>query len=128
MQYGFQLMAFRPTRAIAGEGGACVSVKVNGRQMGPGGMRDEKGRPIYRTILFDQERAHGGTPAADRKPSRKTPCQMWMDGAARRKEEREASMAQLKGILPNEDIEKMRQAQETTEREVTGPHTSGNRS
>jgi hypothetical protein len=41
-----------------------------------------------------------------------------MDGAAQRKKERETTIAQLKDVLPEAEIKKMRQVQESTEREV----------
>jgi hypothetical protein len=73
----------------------------------------------YRAILLEREGAGGEKMAAFREGLKKTPYQEWMDGAAERKREREASYAQLVGILPAAEIEKTRQQQEAIEREVT---------
>jgi hypothetical protein len=178
VEYRFALMAFRPTRRIAGEGAVCLSVTVNSRQSGS--LRDAEGRLIYiegdrgkpstnpnisdsrvpktatqvygelwnvpgersmatalfvtagempwkpvsreeyyRAVLFDAEGANGEKLAALREGLKKTPYQEWMDGAAQRKKDRDEALAQSKGILPAVEIEKSRQAQEATEREVT---------
>lgn len=45
VEYALTLMFFHPSRAIAGEGGSCVAVRVNGVQSGR--MRDAQGRDIY---------------------------------------------------------------------------------
>lgn len=178
VEYRLSLVHFHPTRAIAGEGGICISVIVNGPQSGR--ILDAEGREIYiegdrgkpstnpnisdsrvpqkatqvygdlwnvpgersiadvlfvtagelpwkpvsreefyRASLFELEGANGEKLAEYREGLKKTPYQQWMEGAAQRKADREAAMAQLKGILPDSAIEEMRQTQETTEREVT---------
>lgn len=178
VQYHLALMAYRPTKAIAGEGTVCIRVTVNGVQSGR--MRDASGREIYieaergkpstkatisdyrvphsatmvygelwnvprersmadvlfvtagalpwepvsrekfyEAILLEVEGANGERQAAYRESLQKTPYQQWMEGAAKRKADREAAMAQLRGMLPAADLEKMRQTQEATEREVT---------
>ena len=73
----------------------------------------------YRASLFELEGASGEKLAEFRAGLQKTPYQQWMEGAAQRKADREAAVAQLKGIIPDSAIEKMRQIQESTEREVT---------
>jgi hypothetical protein len=178
VQYNLALGHYRPTKAIAGEGSACISVQVNGTQSGR--LRDAQGREIYieadrgrpstdlnisdsrvpqkatqvygelwnvrrersildvlfvtagelpwkpvsreeyyRAVMFDLEGADGEKLAGYREGLKKTPYQVWMEGAAQRKADHAAAMAQLKGILPDSSIENMRRVQETTEREVT---------
>ncbi len=178
VEYGFGLMAFRPTRKIAGEGALCLSVAVNGRQSG--NLRDKQGRLIYiegerkgppsnpnisdsrvakkatevygelwnvpnersmATVLFvtagdvpwkpvsreeyytavllDVEGRNGEKLAEFRKGLQTTPYQQWMEGAAQRKKDREAAIAQMRGVLPAAQIETFRETQEKTEREVT---------
>jgi hypothetical protein len=178
LQYRFALMAFRPTRRIAGEGAVCLSVTVNSRQSGD--MRDSEGRLIYiegdrgkpstnpnisdsrvpkdatqvygelwnvpgersmATVLFvtagelpwkpvsreqfyratlrEWEGENGEKLAELREGLKKTAYQVWIEGAAQRKKDREEALAQMKGILSAAEIEKSRQAQEATEREVT---------
>jgi hypothetical protein len=74
---------------------------------------------FYKASLFEVEGANGEKLAAFREGLKKTPYQQWMEGAAQRKADREAAMAQLKGMLPDSNLAKMRQAHEATEREVT---------
>lgn len=73
----------------------------------------------YRAMLFDHEGANGEKLAEFREGLQTTPYQQWVSGAAQRRADREAAFAQLKGVLPDAEIEKQRQAQEATEREVT---------
>jgi hypothetical protein len=73
----------------------------------------------YRAVLFDLEGANGEKLAEFRVGLQKTPYQQWMEGAAQRKADREAALAQLKGVLPDSALENMRRTQESTEREVT---------
>lgn len=73
----------------------------------------------YRAVMFDIEGANGEKLAPMREGLKTTPYQQWMEGAAQRKAEREAALAQLKGIIPDSAIENVRQIQESTEREVT---------
>ena len=178
VQYNLALGHYRPSKAVAGEGSACISVQVNGTQSGR--LRDAQGREIYieadrggpstnpnisdgrvpqkatqvygelwnvprersivdvlfvtsgelpwkpvsreeyyRAVTFDLEGANGEKLAEYRQALQKTPYQVWVEGAAQRKADHEAAMAQLKGILPDAEIAKLRQAQEATEREVT---------
>lgn len=74
---------------------------------------------FYQASLFELEGANGEKLAEFREGLKKTPDQQWMEGAAQRKADREAAAAQLEGMLPDSAIDKMRQIQESTEREVT---------
>jgi hypothetical protein len=177
VEYGVSLLHFYPTRAIAGEGSACVAVSFNGRQSGR--LRDANGREIYiegdrgtpstkptisdsrvpqkavelygalwnvagersgvtvmyvsagelpwkpvsreefyKANLLDLEGARGEKLAGFREGLQKTPYEEWMAGAAQRKKDRDEAAAQLKGIVSEAEIEKFRQRQEATERDV----------
>jgi hypothetical protein len=74
---------------------------------------------FYRATLFDLEGAKGEKLADFRADLAKTPYQEWMEGAEQRKKDREQTLAQLVGIQPPAEIEKMRKAMEDTERQVT---------
>ena len=177
IEYNIGLRYYRPSKAIAGEGGTCLAVTVNRRT--DGRLQDATGRVIYiegdrgrpstkptisdsriphavqvygelwnvprersavdvlfvtagelpwkpvsreefyRANLFEHEGAKGEKVADVRKAMAKTPYQEWMEGAAQRKQEREATLAQMKGILPAADIARTRQTLEASERDVT---------
>jgi hypothetical protein len=73
----------------------------------------------YRALLLDIEGSNGEKLQAFRAGLQTTAYQQWMEGAAQRKADRDAALTQLKGILPDSDIAKMRKVQEDTERDVT---------
>lgn len=74
---------------------------------------------FYQATLLEQEGKNGEKMAEFRAGLKTTPYEEWIKGAAQRKKDREASFAQLAGIVPAAEIEKLRQTQENTEREVT---------
>lgn len=73
----------------------------------------------YQAGLFEVEGANSENLAEFRECLTKTPYQVWMEAAALRKRDREAAYAQIAANMPATEIEKLRQAQEATEREVT---------
>ena len=73
---------------------------------------------FYKANVLELEGPNGEKQAAFRNALEKTPYEEFMEGAAQRKKDREAAAAQLKGIVPDAQIEKFRQTQEETEREL----------
>jgi hypothetical protein len=72
-----------------------------------------------RARIIDIEGKQGEKVAGFRKALEKTAYEQWMEGAAQRKQDREALAARLKGIRTPDEIARQIAAMEANEREVT---------
>jgi hypothetical protein len=72
-----------------------------------------------RVRIIDIEGKQGEKVAGFRKALEKTAYEQWMEGAAQRKQDREALAARLKGIRTPDEIARQIAAMEANEREVT---------
>jgi hypothetical protein len=74
----------------------------------------------YNAVIFDIEGKGGAKLADDRAALTKTPYQVWMEGAADRKQQREHSIRTMEALKKTPaEIEQMRKRLEDNERQVT---------
>jgi len=74
---------------------------------------------LYNAVIFETEGKDGAKLADYRKALETTPYQEWLDGAAERRQEREATLRTAATLQTPAEVAKLRRLLEDTEREVT---------